>query len=107
MQWLQLLLLLNKYNISNDRNYWLSAFTTVTAERPRGGKLTELMANHVLRNVDGDVGFAIVNGDGEAYHVGDDHGGAGPGLDHAFTATAFLGLHDLVVQTVEYVRAFF
>lgn len=68
-------------------------------------KFTELMANHVFRNVDGNVSFAIVDGDGQAYHVRDDHGRTGPGFDHAL-ATTFLSFDDFVVQAVKYVGAF-
>ena len=48
----------------------------MTAERAGGSKLAKLMAYHILRNIDGNVGLAIVHSDGQAYHIGDDHGSA-------------------------------
>lgn len=80
--------------------------TSVSAERAGWGKFAELMAYHVFRNVNGNVGFTIVNSDGQAYHIRNDHGRAGPGFDHAFATTTLLCFDNFVVQTVEYVRAF-
>jgi hypothetical protein len=54
----------------------LTLLATVAAEGTRRSKLTEFVTYHVLRNVDGDVGFTVVNGDGQTYHIRNDHGRA-------------------------------
>src|SRR5699024_1842979 len=52
----------------------------VELEGPGGGELSELVTDHRLGDVHGDVLASVVNGDGVADHVRDDGGAAGPGL---------------------------
>ena len=56
--------------------------TGVGAEGPGGGELAQLVPDHRLGDVDGDVLAPVVHGDGVTDHLGDDRGPPGPGLDH-------------------------
>src|SRR5512142_1988523 len=62
-----------------------------------GRKLAELVTHHVVGYGDGNELVAIVDGDGEADHLGDHGGAAGPGLDHALVHGRLGGL-DLLLQ---------
>jgi hypothetical protein len=56
---------------------------------PKGSgrrELAQLVAHHVLRDVDGNVTAAIVYGDGMPYHLRKDRRGPRPGLDDPFLA---------------------
>src|SRR3712207_9410096 len=53
----------------------------VPLEGARRGELAELVADHVLRHVDGDVALAVVDGEGQADEVGRDGRAARPRLD--------------------------
>src|SRR5690606_21128789 len=70
---------------------------TVTLEAPGDGKLAKLVADHVLVDEHGNVVLAVVHGDRETHHVGQDHGTARPGLDRAPAAAGGLHLLDQVV----------
>ena len=48
-----------------------------------GGELAQLVADHILGDVDGHVLLAIVDGNGVTDEVGEDGGGAAPGLQDA------------------------
>ena len=50
-------------------------------EHTRWCEFTELVADHVFSDVDSDEVFAIVNIEGVADEVRDDHAFAGPGFD--------------------------
>jgi hypothetical protein len=43
------------------------------------------MPNHLFIDVNGHMGFAIVNRKRHANHLRQDGGGAGPGFDHRIT----------------------
>ena len=51
-----------------------------------GRELTQLMADHVLNDVDRHMFAAVVYGDRMAYHVREDGGGTRPGLDDLLVA---------------------
>src|SRR5690606_18813721 len=55
------------------------------------------VADHVLVDEHGNVVLAVVHGDRETHHVGQDHGTARPGLDRAPAAAGGLHLLDQVV----------
>src|SRR5580704_14064569 len=50
-------------------------------ESARGRKLAQLVADHVLGHEHRDVLAAVVYGDRQTDHLGNDHGAARPGLD--------------------------
>ena len=76
-------------------------------ERARGSKLAELVAHHVLRDVDGQVTLAVVYAEGQTDHVGRDRRTPRPGLDGRGTRAARANpLHGLLNATV-YERTFF
>src|SRR6266511_1949551 len=54
----------------------------VTAERAGRRELTELVADHLLRDEDGHVLAAVVAGDRMTDHLGEDRRRTGPGADH-------------------------
>src|SRR5215471_1421570 len=53
----------------------------VAFERPGRRKLAELVSHHVLRDVDGNELFAVVDRDGVADELGQNRGAARPGAD--------------------------
>src|SRR5512134_2421455 len=53
----------------------------VTLERAGGRELAQLVTDHVLGDQHGHVLPAVVDRDGEANHVREDHGATRPGLD--------------------------
>ena len=69
----------------------------MAAECAGGGKLTELVADHVFGHIDGDELVAVVNGESVSHEVGRDHGGAAPGLDDTLL-TALVHGCDLLLQ---------
>ena len=58
----------------------------VAAEGAGGSEFTEFMTDHLLGNIDGNVLFAVVNGDRVTDHIGNDCRGPGPSFNHLFTA---------------------
>ena len=74
-------------------------------ERPGGGKLAELVANHVFGHVELGEGFPVVDGKVLADELGHDRAGPGPGLDR-FTAAGGFGPRHLLEQPLDDVRAF-
>ena len=54
---------------------------------PGGGELTELVADHILGDIDGHMLAAVVDGEGVADEFREDGGGAAPGLDDALLAS--------------------
>src|SRR6185369_14121928 len=69
------------------------AIARMAVERPRRRKLAELMPDGVLGDEHGDELPAVVDGEREADHVGDDRRAARPGLDDALLAAADHALH--------------
>src|SRR5215211_753991 len=79
----------------------------VPLEGARRGELAELVADHVLRHVDGDVALAVVDGEGQADEVGRDGRAARPRLDGRRTGVPAANLFDLLLQMPVNERAFF
>ena len=65
------------------------------AEGTRRSELSELMADHVFRHIDGDEGLAVVDFKIETDEVRGDRRAARPGLDR-LTAVGLLGDGDFV-----------
>ena len=61
------------------------AVAGMSVKRPRGGELTKLVPDHVLRDVDGDELLAVVDGKRQAHSIGSDGRTPRPGLDYLFT----------------------
>ena len=78
----------------------------MAAEDARRGELAELVADHVLRDINRDELVPVVHGDGETHEVGGDHGSARPRLDGGLLAGLLGGDHALL-QFVVYIRSFF
>ena len=53
----------------------------MAAEGAGGGELAQLMTDHILSDIDGNVLLSVVNGDGVTDHIGEDRGCSGPCLD--------------------------
>src|ERR1043166_5639591 len=70
----------------------------VTLEGARRRELAELVADHVLRHVDGDVTLAVVDGEGQADEVGRDGRTTRPGLDRGRAGSAAANLLDLLLK---------
>ena len=75
-------------------------------EGARRGELAELVADHVLRHVDGDVALAVVDGERQPDEVGRDGRAARPGLDRRRPTRARANLLDLLLQVPVNERAF-
>ena len=74
-------------------------------EGPREDELAKLVADHVLGDVDGDEGSAVVDRDGVLDEVGEDGRTPGPGLDD-FLVSGLVLLLDSLEKTRIAVRAF-
>ena len=70
-------------------------------------EFAELVADHVLGDVHGDEGLAVVNAERVADEIGGDRRAAGPGLDGFLGATGLDGLLDLLEQVVIDEETFF
>ena len=79
----------------------------VPLEGARRGELAELVADHVLRHVDGDVALAVVDGKRQADEVGRDGRTTRPGLDRGRARCAAANLLDLLLKVPVNERAFF
>jgi hypothetical protein len=64
-----------------SHNFFVSR---VTFESPGECELAQLVANHLIGDVNRDVLLAVVHGDGQADELGQDHGAARPGFDRLF-----------------------
>ena len=58
----------------------------MTSKGTSGGKFSEFVAYHLVCEVDWYVLSAVVNGDGVAYHLGQDCGRARPSFNYLFLA---------------------
>src|SRR5690242_15943852 len=76
----------------------------VAAERPGGGELPELVADHRLGDEHRDMLAAIVHRDRVAQHRRDDHGTARPRLDDVPRPLVVLAVH-LLEEVVVHERA--
>ena len=70
----------------------------MTFECAGGGKLSELVADHLLSNVNRNKLVSIMNGDSVADKVRGDHAGTGPGLDHLFLFAAIIHSKDPLLE---------
>src|ERR1700722_7260855 len=52
-------------------------------EGARGRELAEFVADHVFGHQHGYMQTAVMHGDGQSDHIGDDHGTPRPGLDRS------------------------
>ena len=84
----------------------LLADTAVRLEDARGGEFTELVADHVLRYINGGETFTVVNIEREADEIRNDHGGAAPGFDRLAVPALKLGVN-LVEKRLAYEGSFF
>src|SRR3954469_1748079 len=75
----------------------------VTLEGARQGEFAQLVAHHLVGDVDRHVLLAVVNGDGQADEIGQDHRAARPGLDRLLVLDGN-GLVDLRHQVVVHER---
>src|SRR4051812_46299580 len=64
----------------------------VAVEGPRRRELAELVPDHLLRDVDGDVLLTVVDPEGEAHELRQDRRAPAPDLDHLAAAGAARGL---------------
>src|SRR5947207_15190894 len=69
----------------------------MAAEVPRRRELTELVADHLLRDEHGHVLAAVVDGDRVTDHLGEDGSGARPRAEHLLRARR-VHLLDLLEQ---------
>ena len=58
----------------------------MAAEGTGGGELAQLVANHILSHIDGNVLAAVMHGKGVSDEGGEDGGGAAPGLQDLLLA---------------------
>src|SRR5437879_1423066 len=84
----------------------LSGTCRVALERAGGGKLAELVADHVLGHVDRDELAAVVHGDGVADEVRVDRRTAGPGA-HYLLIVDLIHRVDLLGKVIVDERTFF
>ena len=78
----------------------------VAAEVPGGNELAQLVADHILGDIDGNVLSAIMDSDGVTNEGGEDGGSSGPGLQNLLL-TGLVQLLDALVQLRSYERALF
>jgi hypothetical protein len=64
-----------------SHNFFISR---VTFESPGECELAQLMANHLIGDVNRDVLLAVVHSDGQADELGQDHGATRPSFDRLF-----------------------
>ena len=72
----------------------------VASEGSGGNELTQLVTNHVLGDIDGNMLAAVVNGDGVTDEGGEDGGSSGPGLENLLFAGLVQLLNALVAAQV-------
>ena len=78
----------------------------MTSEGSGGSKFAQLVTNHVLGDIHGNVLAAVMNGDRMADEGGENGGCSGPGLEHLFLIGLVEFLNALI-QLRSYERAFF
>jgi hypothetical protein len=87
--------------------YFLDFFVRrVTLEGAREGEFAQLVAHHLVGDVDRHVLLAVVHGNGQADELGQNHGAARPGLDRLLVLGGH-GLVDLGHQVVVNKRTLF
>ncbi|MPM82927.1 hypothetical protein SDC9_129989 [bioreactor metagenome] len=78
----------------------------VTLEGARQGEFAQLVAHHLVGNVDRHVLLAVVHGDGQTDELGQNHGATRPGLDWLLVLGGD-GLFDLSQQVMVNKRTLF
>jgi siroheme synthase (precorrin-2 oxidase/ferrochelatase) len=78
----------------------------VTSEGSGGHELAQLVADHILGHIDGNVLTAIMHSNGMTNEGGEDGGRSGPGLEHLLLA-GIVQLLNALVQLRSYKGAFF
>src|ERR1700722_3456167 len=78
----------------------------MATKEPSGRELTELVPDHVFRDVDGDELVPVVNGERVPDEVWDHRARARPRLHHTLLVAAIQHC-DLLEQALMYVRALF
>src|SRR6185436_15436550 len=78
----------------------------VTLEGARQGEFAQLVAHHLVGDIDRHVLLAVVHGDRQPDEIGQDHGAARPGLDRLLVLRGH-GLVDLGHQVVVNKRTLF
>jgi hypothetical protein len=81
--------------------------TRMPLKRSRWSKLAQLVANHILGDVNRQMSSAIVNTESEPNHLRRDCRAPGPGLDHRWTLAASARLLDSLLDTRVNVGTFF
>jgi len=56
-------------------------------------EFAQAMANHILRDVNGNMSATIVHGKGVPHHLGEDHTGPAPGTNNFLVATFVHGFN--------------
>lgn len=77
----------------------------MAAEDAGRSELTEFVADHIFRDIDGDKLITVVNGDGLADEIRGDHRSPGPSLDSSLLIR-LLSLNNSFFQFIENVRTF-
>ena len=70
----------------------------MTSEVAGRGELAQLVADHLLGDVNRNKLVSIMNGDSMADEVGGDHAGARPGLDHLFLLATIIHSKNSLLQ---------
>ena len=70
----------------------------MTPEVAGGGELAQLVADHLLGDVNRDKLVSVVNSDSMADEVRGDHAGTGPGLDHLFFLATIIHSKNSLLQ---------
>jgi len=86
--------------------FWTFFVRGVTFEGARQGEFAQLVAHHLVGDVDRHVLLAVVHGDRQTDELGQDHGAARPGLDRFFVLVGH-GLVDLGHQVMVNKRTLF
>ena len=79
----------------------------VSLERARRGKLAQLVAHHVFRNINRQVSFAVVHAKRQANHVRRNRRTPRPGLDHRRPVAARAHALDSLLNAVVNERSLF
>ena len=75
-------------------------------EGTRQRELAQLVSNHILGYIDGDVLLAVVHGNSQADKVGQNGGTPRPGLDRALVVRSASCIY-LLDEVLVYERTFF
>src|SRR2546430_3165282 len=76
-------------------------------EHSRRRKLTQLVPDHILRNVDGNVAFAVMHAKRQSHHVRRNGRTSRPGANHLRSLRAGANTLDSLPNTFVHPRTFF